>query len=89
MFDNRNSEEASQKDVTSEVLFDKLKWMSAREAAFYLRVSVGQMRNMVWRGQVKSYKIKNRLRFLRSDLDRLMKPSSTVRSFYGDHGVQI
>ncbi|MGE3680265.1 MAG: helix-turn-helix domain-containing protein [Bdellovibrionales bacterium] len=65
----KNSEELS-----SEVLFDKLKWMSAKEAALYLRVSVGQIRNMVWRGQLKSYRIQNRLRFMRMDLDRLMKP---------------
>ena len=62
-------------DVSSDVLFDKLKWMNAREAAFYLRVSVGQIRNMVWRGQLKSYKFRNRLRFLRTDLERLVKPS--------------
>ncbi|MGE0526786.1 MAG: helix-turn-helix domain-containing protein [Bdellovibrionales bacterium] len=48
--------------------------MSAKEAALYLRVSVGQIRNMVWRGQLKSYRIQNRLRFMRMDLDRLMKP---------------
>lgn len=64
----------SSSEFSSEALFDKLKWMNAKEAALYLRMSVGQIRNMVWRGQVKSYKIKNRLRFLRADLDRLMKP---------------
>ncbi len=62
-------------EVSSGALFDKLKWMNAREAAFYLRVSVGQIRNMVWRGQLKSYKFRNRLRFLRTDLERLVKPS--------------
>ncbi len=55
-------------------IFDKLKWMTSKEAASYLRVSVGQLRNMVWRGQVKSYHLKNRLRFLRSDLDVLLTP---------------
>jgi excisionase family DNA binding protein len=62
-------------ESSSALLFDKLKWMNAREAAFYLRVSVGQIRNMVWRGQLKSYKVRNRLRFLRTDLERLVKPS--------------
>ncbi len=61
-------------EFSSEELFDKLKWMNAKEAALYVRVSVGQIRNLVWRGQLKSYKIRNRLRFLRADLDRLMKP---------------
>ena len=59
---------------SSDQFFDKLKWMNANEAALYVRVSVGQIRNMIWRGQLKSYKIRNRLRFLRADLDRLMKP---------------
>ena len=58
-------------------LFDKLKWMTSKEAATYIRVSVGQLRNMVWRRQVKAYHIKNRLRFLRTDLDCLiLKPAT-------------
>lgn len=61
-------------EFSSDALFDKLKWMNAKEAALYLRLSVGQVRNLVWRGQLKSYKVRNRLRFLRLDLDRLMKP---------------
>jgi len=61
-------------EFSSDALFDKLKWMNAKESALYLRVSVGQIRNMVWRNQLKSYKIQNRLRFLRADLDRMMKP---------------
>lgn len=46
-------------EFSSSALFDKLKWMNAKEAALYLRVSVGQIRNMVWRNQLKSYKIQN------------------------------
>lgn len=57
-------------------LFDKLKWMTSKEAASYIRVSVGQLRNMVWRGQIKCYRLKNRLRFLRSDLDSIVKSSN-------------
>ncbi|MCB0309256.1 MAG: helix-turn-helix domain-containing protein [Bdellovibrionales bacterium] len=60
--------------IESSALFDKLKWMTAFEAATYLRVSVGQVRNMVWRGQLPAYKLNNRLRFLRSDLDRSLRP---------------
>ncbi len=66
MLSNINSAE----NTTSVVLFDKLKWMTSKEAAFYLRVSVGQLRNIVWRGQIKCSRIGNRLRFLRSDLDQ-------------------
>jgi excisionase family DNA binding protein len=56
-------------------LFDNNKWMTSREAASYIRVSVGQIRNMVWRQQIPCYRISNRLRFLRCDLDGLLKPS--------------
>ena len=57
---------------TDAVLFDKLKWLDSKEAATYLRVSVGQLRNMVWQGRIKAYRLSSRLRFLRSDLDWLM-----------------
>ena len=61
---------------SGELFFDKLKWMTSKEAAIYIRVSVGQLRNMVWRRQVHSYRLKGRLRFLRSDLDRIVEPST-------------
>ena len=31
-------------DTTSATLFDKLKWMTSKEAAHYLRVSAGRVR---------------------------------------------
>ncbi len=71
---------SSTNNVTAEIqnsaqLFENLKWITTKEAAQYLRVSVGQIRNMVWRGQLPSYRINNRLRFLRSDIDKIVKPS--------------
>jgi excisionase family DNA binding protein len=67
---------AAEQSATSTQLFDKLKWMTSKEAAFYLRVSVGQLRNMVWRGQLRAYRFRNRLRFLRSELERQLSPIS-------------
>lgn len=67
-------------DQNSELFFDKLKWITTKEAALYLRVSVGQIRNMVWRGQLVSYRMNNRLRFLRSDIDKVVKPSRNWRT---------
>jgi excisionase family DNA binding protein len=64
---------------SSALLFDKLKWMNSKEAATYIRVSISQLRNMVWRGQIKCYRLKNRLRFLRSDLDSLLKPTYEIK----------
>jgi excisionase family DNA binding protein len=69
----------SPEDSSSGLLFDKLKWMTSKEAAFYVRVSVGQLRNMVWRGQVPCHHFRNRLRFLRSDLDQLLNSSQKKR----------
>lgn len=63
----------------SALFFEKLKWITTKEAAEYLRLSVGQIRNMVWRGQFTSYRLNNRLRFLKSDLDKIMKSSSDWR----------
>ncbi|MFN8845900.1 MAG: helix-turn-helix domain-containing protein [Bdellovibrionales bacterium] len=67
-------------EQSSGSFFENLKWITTREAAKYLRVSVGQLRNMVWRGQVVSYRVNNRLRFLRTDLDKIVKPSNHWRS---------
>jgi excisionase family DNA binding protein len=67
-------------DFSSVELFDKLKWMNSEEAASYIRVSAGQLRNMVWRGQLKAYRLgKNRLRFLRADLDRAITSQNGVK----------
>ncbi|MBX3041821.1 MAG: helix-turn-helix domain-containing protein [Bdellovibrionaceae bacterium] len=55
--------------------FDKLKWLTSKEAAFLLRTSVGQVRNLVWNGRLKAYHLGSRLRFLRSDVESLLKPA--------------
>lgn len=60
---------------SSTSFFDKLKWMTSRQAAFYLQTSVGQLRNMVWRKQLRVFKFGARLRFLKTDLDLLLKPA--------------
>lgn len=57
-------------ELSSTMLFLKsLKWMTSKEAAMYLRISVGELRNMVWRRQIHFFKLGTRLRFLRTDLD--------------------
>ena len=54
---------------------NKLEWLTSREAALFLRVSVGQLRNMVWRRQVKFYKLGRKLRFSRRDIEKLLRPA--------------
>ena len=60
--------------TTDAVIFDKLKFLTSREAAFLLRTSVGQIRNLVWSGRLKAFHYGNRLRILRSDVEHLLKP---------------
>lgn len=62
-----------------EVDYGNLKWLSCKEAAIYLRKSVGQIRNMVYRGQIRARKYNSRLYFNRRELDNLIEASNTFR----------
>lgn len=57
------------------LFLERLKWLNSKEAAFLLRTSVGQIRNLVWSGKLKAYHFGNRLRFLRADCENLLKPA--------------
>lgn len=48
-------------------------WLSTNEAAAYLRISPGALRNCVHRGSVPFYKFRRSLRFKRTELDRLLE----------------
>ncbi|MGK5085743.1 helix-turn-helix domain-containing protein [Bdellovibrionota bacterium FG-1] len=61
--------------TTDAVLFDKLKFLTSKEAAFLLRTSEGQIRNLVWSGRLRALRYGNRLRFLRSDVEKVLKPT--------------
>ena len=43
-------------------------WLDAREAATYLRLTLGAVRNMTSNGQLPHYKLGKRVRYLRSEL---------------------
>lgn len=60
----------------SDQLFDNLIWLNSKEAATYLRRSVGQLRNMVYRGQIKAKKHLGKLYFKRRELYELIETSS-------------
>ena len=55
--------------------FQNLKWLTSKEAAFLLRTSVGQVRNLVCNGKLKAFHYGTRLRFLRSDVENLLVPA--------------
>jgi len=44
-------------------------WLSVREAAAYLRLSEGSVRQMIRRGTLASYKVEGRRLIRRADLD--------------------
>ncbi|PIQ68543.1 MAG: hypothetical protein COV91_03380 [Candidatus Taylorbacteria bacterium CG11_big_fil_rev_8_21_14_0_20_46_11] len=63
------------KERGEQEFFDNLIWLRSEDAAKYLRTSVGQIRNMVYRGQLKARKFRNRLYFKRRELDNLLETS--------------
>ncbi len=66
----------TKEDKKNSVFFENLEWMTSEEAAQYLRRSVGQIRNMVYRGQIKYRKFNDRLYFKKLDLERAIEFSS-------------
>jgi excisionase family DNA binding protein len=54
------------------MLFDNQEWLTTEEAAKYLRVSIGALRNMTSNGQVPYYKLLRRNRYRIEDLRNLL-----------------
>lgn len=48
------------------------KWFTTEEAADYLRISVGSLRNLSSNGKIPFYKLQRRNRYLESDLRELL-----------------
>ena len=65
--------------ASAPTLFENLVWLSSEEAANYLRKTVGAIRVMVCRGQIKAYKWRRRLFFKRSELDSMLNASLFTR----------
>lgn len=63
----------SMEEANSSQFFENFEWMNSEEAARYLRRSVGQIRNMVYRGQIKFRKFNSRLYFRKNDLERAVE----------------
>ena len=68
--------ESGEKRSDSNLFFEKAKWLSADEAARYLRLpSAGSLRNLVSERRVAYHKLGRLLRFRISDLDDLLESS--------------
>ena len=60
---------------SSERLFDNRIWVDSKEAADYLRISVGALRNAVYRKQIIARKFRRKLYFNLNELNRLLDNS--------------
>jgi hypothetical protein len=56
-------------------IFDNRIWVDSKEAADYLRISYGALRNAVYRKQIIPRKFRRRLYFKVSELNRLLENS--------------
>jgi excisionase family DNA binding protein len=54
-------------------------WLSVREAAAYLRLSEGSVRQMIRRGTLPSHKIEGRRLLHRTELDDLLLRSTSLQ----------
>lgn len=57
------------------------KWLTSEEAAEYLKVSVGTLRNMTSNGEVTFYKLGKRNRYLQDDLRELLLSNKRGRIY--------
>lgn len=62
----------SEQNEKPDALFDNRIWVGTKKAAEYLERSAGQIRNMVWRGQIKAKKFHGKLYFNTNDLKALL-----------------
>lgn len=57
------------------LLFENLIWLTSKEAAAYIRITPGNLRVMICRGLLRPYKLNNRNRFKKAELDILIESS--------------
>lgn len=62
-------------NISPASFFDNRIWVDTKEAASYLRISVGSLRNAVYRKQIVARKFRRRLYFKISELNRLLDNS--------------
>ena len=69
----------------SEKLFVNLIWLTTKEAALFLRTSVGALHNAVYSGQIRARKFRRRLYFNKNELIRLIETSDLKGVSYGNY----
>ena len=76
MIKKERSGRDEEKDLDSEsgnLFFENQVWLTSEDAAGYLCRSVGQIRNMVYRRQLRYRKYCRRLYFRKAELDRAIE----------------
>jgi len=67
-------ENNSEINSSPNLFFDNLIWLNSKEAAQYLRTSVQQIRNWVYQGKLRAYRLfGKKLLFKRVDLDAAIR----------------
>lgn len=82
-------EKPSGKCYKDETIFDNLTWLTTKEAAKYLRLTVNALRLKVHRKELPFYKMglnarARAIRFKKSDLDSLLQSAFTLGECYGN-----
>lgn len=78
---NKTSEKADRDEsvshemCNSNLLFNNLIWLTTKEAALFLRMSIGALHTAVSRGQIRARKFRRRLYFNKDELNRLLETS--------------
>lgn len=62
-------------DISAQMLFENLIWLTTKEAAVYLRRSVNAVHTLVSRKRLRARKFSNRLYFKKAELDYLIETS--------------
>lgn len=70
---------SSDKERNKAQFFENSEWLTTKEVAVYLRKfkvdgtpSLGAIRNMVYRGQLRPHKLYRRLYFRKAEIERLL-----------------
>lgn len=78
------NESVSHEMCDSNLLFNNLIWLTTKEAALFLRMSVGALHVAVHRGQVRARKFRRRLYFKKDELTKLIETSQLKGVSYGN-----
>jgi len=73
-----SNQNVSHEMCESDLLFKNLEWLNSKEAALFLRKSIGALRVMVHRGQIRARKFQRRLYFKKCELNELLETSELL-----------